>query len=334
MSNRNTALEREDACRVRGSDFRPSVSAVVVTHRAYPSLVETLQVLVQDSAKEVILVASREKGLEAALAPLQSRIAVSAAQTFRVVWCNSGLGPSHYRNEGARAASGDIILYVDSDCIPKPGLIASHLQEYGDPDVVAVGGVTRLRSVHGSRWERVLLSSVYVLGFNFAHTRQPPSWVPSSNFSVKRSAVLSTPFDDRFPSAGGGEDVDLCWRLLADGPRINTSPSAIVVHDVWGPFHAVLSRLFRWGRAEARLMSKYPTLTVQAKYNDFTNPAKRHAAELGLSDAVILFIFDLSYLAGMRFQSTVTREWRYLSRRIAWEECRPDTVRLALTKPS
>ncbi len=63
-------------------------------------------------------------------------------------------GPGEGRNRGARAAAGDVLLFVDADCRLPPHLIESVFLALGDPDVV--GGATGFAPAGGRRVERSL----------------------------------------------------------------------------------------------------------------------------------------------------------------------------------
>ena len=63
-------------------------------------------------------------------------------------------GPGEGRNRGARAATGDVLLFVDADCLLPANLIESVFLALGDPNVV--GGATGFAPAEGRRFERSL----------------------------------------------------------------------------------------------------------------------------------------------------------------------------------
>src|SRR3989475_4609211 len=63
-------------------------------------------------------------------------------------------GPGEGRNRGARAATGNVLVFVDADCILPPTLIESVFLALADP--VVVGGATGFAPANGRRVERSL----------------------------------------------------------------------------------------------------------------------------------------------------------------------------------
>ena len=63
-------------------------------------------------------------------------------------------GPGEGRNRGARVSSGEILVFVDADCVPPRNLIASVVLALADPTVV--GGATGFVPADGRALERLL----------------------------------------------------------------------------------------------------------------------------------------------------------------------------------
>ncbi len=63
-------------------------------------------------------------------------------------------GPGEGRNRGARAATGDVLVFADADCVLPPGLLAAVLRALEDPHVI--GGATRFMPQDGTTLDRLL----------------------------------------------------------------------------------------------------------------------------------------------------------------------------------
>ena len=152
----------------------------------------------------------------------------------------------HQRNVGIRAATGEIIVFTDSGCIPEDGWLAR-----------LVGPL-----VAGS--ERMTCGSTWV-GDN-AYSPEigapDPEYLEEAatiNLAFTRDIVAEVgEFDESFEY---GSDVDFTRRVVACGARIRFVPDAVVVHD-WGDFRRQLKRSVQYGAARVRLYRKHSRRTV------------------------------------------------------------------------
>ncbi len=140
------------------------------------------------------------------------------------------------RNTGWRAARGDVVLYLDDDVIPHPGLLETHRQAYQAPDVGGVAGRVLTRGFHLSdrpAWKS-RLPWVGWLFFNFAQiTACDDVWTARGCHMSFRRSVLEAlgGFDERYlPWPASREETDLCFRLRRRGLRLAFAPHASVEH--------------------------------------------------------------------------------------------------------
>jgi glycosyltransferase involved in cell wall biosynthesis len=124
-------------------DSLPTVSVVIRTRNEAPRLRLTLASLASQGAHEVIVVddASSDETprvVEAA--------APGAATPVRLVRHVRNVGRSAASNAGARAATGDIVLFLDGDTLGGPGWVAAHAHAHrGRAGVLARGHTLHLR---------------------------------------------------------------------------------------------------------------------------------------------------------------------------------------------
>ena len=189
-------------------------------------------------------------------ARLQAYAASAAAKV--VVLQEPRRGASVARNTGARAATGDVVVFTDADCCPRPDWLAALRAPLTDAAVGAVAG--RLASTP-PRGIVETFSSLFTLqapATPARHTRWTP-WAggfPTANFAVRR---------DRLAAVGGfdesvaiyGEDYDLCARLYAAGLVIVYTPDAVVEHQHRVALRPMLRQAFGFGRSHAWLMRRH-----------------------------------------------------------------------------
>jgi cellulose synthase/poly-beta-1,6-N-acetylglucosamine synthase-like glycosyltransferase len=86
-------------------------------------------------------------------------------------------------------------------------------------------------------------------------------YVPTCNMLVRKAAYTQTGgLDERLRL---GEDVDLCWRLMAAGHHLLYQPKGIVLHKHRNNLWSGLRRRFDYGTSEAVLYGRFPKIKKQ-----------------------------------------------------------------------
>src|SRR5438094_10089133 len=111
-----------------------SISVVVPTHNRRAGLPELLDALAKQSAKETIVVvnATRDGSLE--LLEERARDFPSLIPFFV-----EEPGAALARQTGVERATGDVVLLIDDDVIPTPGLAEGHLRHHAAERLLVVG---------------------------------------------------------------------------------------------------------------------------------------------------------------------------------------------------
>ncbi len=153
------------------------------------------------------------------------------AARVRVLRHPRSRGPAAARNTGLAAATTDLVAFLDSDVVPRPGWLEPLLAHLADPGVALaaprITGLPHPRPGWLARYEG--LRSSLDLGPDPGPVlpRSRVAYVPSAALLVRRAAVAAG-FDERMPVA---EDVDLGLRLHAAGWRMRYEPASRVAHE-------------------------------------------------------------------------------------------------------
>ncbi len=139
------------------------------------------------------------------------------------------------RNLGWKSARGDVVLFVDDDVIPHPGLLEAHRRGYDDPEVGGVAGrvITTGIPLPEKPSVKSRLPGVGWLFFNFAQAT--PGEVMSArgcNMSFRREVIEEIGgFDESYTmSPSSREDSDFCFRTVRRGYRLVFEPKAALEH--------------------------------------------------------------------------------------------------------
>lgn len=169
------------------------------------------------------------------------------------------------RNIGAKLAHGEILWFLDADCLPYPRCICYHLEAHHRGEVVVGGGITFDDTHYWHLCDNLAVFTPFLV------TRPPGErpYLPSFNLSIRRELFCQLGgFDEQFPGAAG-EDTDLSFRLRQHGHRLFFEPAAVVEHrhqrmksgDLW-------RHLSAFGRSYAAIYPRYPELTGRRRRTD------------------------------------------------------------------
>ncbi|HRO90140.1 MAG TPA: glycosyltransferase [Promineifilum sp.] len=191
--------------------------SVIIPSLNAPTLGRALAAVVAQSEPphEVIVVGRDEAGT------LQTHPAVQFIDTGVPVCA------ARARNLGMGAASGDLFLLLDSDCIPAPDWLARHRARHAAGETVVGGAVALQGSNYWAQSDNVSMFHDFVPQLPAG----PRFLLPTLNLSVRREVFAAVGgMDESFPGAAA-EDADWTVRIRRAGHRLWFDPAAVVAHS-------------------------------------------------------------------------------------------------------
>jgi GT2 family glycosyltransferase len=171
---------------------------------------------------------------------------------LRVVRADERPGAAHARNAGARAASGDGLLFVDADDEVAPGWVA------------ALGDSLAQRPLVASRFEMRRLNPAW-MGDRLRHPQETglnpytyPPFLPhagGSGLAVERRLFEALGgFDESYAQL---EDTDFCWRAQLSGAQLGYAPDAIVHVRLRPDLAGNFRQMIAYGENNVRIYRAY-----------------------------------------------------------------------------
>jgi GT2 family glycosyltransferase len=198
------------------------LSIVIPTFQREGVLVETIRRVLALRPSELLLcdqTPRHEPATEKALYEWEER---GEIQILRISQPNI----ARAMNLGVLKASGEIVLFLDDDVIPSPGLLAAHEAAYaGHAEAWAVVGQVLQPGEEPAGTGR---------GTDFRFYSTEAQWIDKAiacNFSVKRDRFLEVGgFDENFVQVAYCFETEFAERVIQSGGKVFFEPGASIRH--------------------------------------------------------------------------------------------------------
>src|SRR3989475_775040 len=226
----------------------PKISVVVSSLNGGATIRDTLRGLEQLDYPDYEVILVNDGSTDA------TPVIASEYQVRLITTKNQGLSAG--RNVGIRAATGEIVAFIDDDAYPEIHWLRFLALALMEGKAVGVGGPNLPPPNDGWRADAVANApggpNPVLISDTIAEH------IPGCNMAFWKDALEAIGgFDPRFRSAG--DDVDVCWRIRDRGGVIGYSPAAVVWHHRRRSFRKFWKQQVGYGKAEALLERKWPS---------------------------------------------------------------------------
>lgn len=181
-------------------------------------------------------------------------------------------GAAATRNIGIRAASGEIVLFIDDDILAEPDLVEKHIQYHREsPGASIIGTVTSPWENSTDPFLRYLRDKGIFNPYSIA-CGQPMdfSYYHTGNVSTSRKQLCEIGgFNEEF-FVYGMEDIELGYRLEQKGCRMTPGVAASGRHEYFPTCEQFIERCQQAGYSLGKMIELHPELRKR-----FTENGKR-----------------------------------------------------------
>jgi glycosyltransferase involved in cell wall biosynthesis len=167
-------------------------------------------------------------------------------------------GWSSGRNLGIKKAKGEIIVFIDSDCIAFPEwlrIVALSFKKAAK-EVGGIGGPTVTKIYKQNIVARVD-QAILNYFINKFKKGKDVLFLPTCNLSFKKEIFAKIGnFDTDFDKEAG-EDSEFCWRIIKNGYKLIYKPEMQVEHLQRNTFGSFLLQNFTYGRGMYLVRKKH-----------------------------------------------------------------------------
>jgi glycosyltransferase involved in cell wall biosynthesis len=178
------------------------------------------------------------------------------------------VSPAVARNLGIKVAQGEIICFIDADCVAAPDWLDVLIARYSDPSVHVVGG--GIDFPRDNYWTVCDNFSWFHEVLAIAPAGMRP-YLPTLNLSLHREVVEQVGgMDESFPWPAG-EDTEWTTRIRLAGYALHFEPNAVIYHHhPRNTLKQILKHAYYFG---------YNSVKVDPRYADAlrTPPFMRHS---------------------------------------------------------
>lgn len=225
------------------------VSVIIPTYQGAGRVINTIRALENQTFRDFELVVVIDGSDDATASKIRNE--AFDFRAFSIIE-QPNKGRAGARNTGARVATGDILIFFDDDVVPKPDVLARHVDFHKNhSDAVLVGSTPQGQRIDASDFEhyRVHLSSKWLndLPDKITQLSEKNLFVTSANLSIGRQLFISNHgFDENLRDA---EDKELGFRLVKKGIPIYFDRNNVATHMETITCRSYIQRLRQYAEA-------------------------------------------------------------------------------------
>ncbi|MBI5869578.1 MAG: glycosyltransferase [Actinobacteria bacterium] len=220
------AANAESGGQIEVVPAHPEVSVIIPLFNGADTIGLVLEALYESTSRNFEVIIINDRSTDNSLQVLKE---LTKKYPFRLIDFPENRGVSKARNAGAAAARGEIILFIDADCIVLPDTIERSVKALRKGDSICVGGAyTR------EPWDKDFFSIFQSLYIHHVETKiEHPDYIATHCMAIWKETYdeFGGFKEDYFIGhAASVEDVELSHRLIKAGYQLSMPRDIQVQH--------------------------------------------------------------------------------------------------------
>ncbi len=161
------------------------------------------------------------------------------------------------RNAGIKRAKGDIIAFIDADCIPDKDWLKEIHKAFEEDDIDGLGTYIEAapsKNIYEEFWSFLSLQILMSYGHEpyYVTEKTLNTAFITASCAYKRSLLFKIKGFSNF-FGNNAEDIDICWRALNAGAKLKYVPSAKIIARAPDDLITICKKSFRNGISSSKL---------------------------------------------------------------------------------
>lgn len=199
---------------------------------------------------------------------------------------NQGAGVA--RNLGAKEATGEIILFTDSDCEPERDWIERMVAPFKDPAIAGVKGFYKTRQTKSTARFAQL---EYDIKCDLLKKQRYIDFIDTYSAAYRRDVFLDSGGFDAVYTTASGEDSELSYKLALAGHKLVAAPDAFVYHLHPDTILKYLKKKYRNAYWRVLTWKKYPSKIMKDSHTPNSYKLEVALAPLVLGSFLLAFLW-------------------------------------------
>ena len=187
----------------------------------------------------------------------------------KIIELKQNKGPAFARNTGANSASGDILLFVDSDVIVKEDILMHVNKAFNNKEVNVVQGIYS----HEPNYKNIITQyqQSFFCYYTWHEQYRYTNTLTSMCFAVRKNTFLKLKGFNTNIKKATAEDEEFGYKLINDGNKILISRELNVEHKVNYTIEKFIKRNFTMYVETTKSFMRNESYTKKIKQKNYSN---------------------------------------------------------------